>query len=649
MTFTTSSNPVLYAGLLVSCLLLGTGLLVLAWRRPRRRQRALRLLAGALAAASLWLMACPPVRQRPATRSEAIVLTRGYSPDTLRHLLLQLGPGTAVWASDSAEPPRSARALPSLLTLTRQRPALRRVHILGRGPAAADLPQLGPLPIRLHEDADSSGFETAYWPGKITLGEMLVIEGTISAPAPGPAREAGATASPSATSAAPAARATAPAAAASAGSRAGPAAQASRAIGWVVLRAAGAGRDSVRLPAAGGAFRLRYQPKTAGLACFELLLKRAGQPPQREPVPVEVTTSARPAMLLLAATPAFEFKYLKNYLGEAHYPVALRTSVSRGLVQTDFLNQSAQPLDHLTPALLARYQLVVADAATLAALTGSESQALQAAIGAGRLGLVELADAAPLPRATPGRGDFVVRPRPASTIPQPLRWANLAGQARAPLPAQLLPAPALRPLVTGPAGVLLAARRRVGLGFTVVTAVPETFRWGLLGQATIYASYWNQLLMAARPPAPAAATWHPDSRWPRPGQPLLLHLAGAFPAEPPTVAPQVGRPSAPLALRQDSRLSEWSTGQYWPGAAGWYRVQGPQKGSGHFYVYPARAWALPERRARQQAIRNHNQQAHKVNSTFDTANDSVGEPWPVGWFFALFLVATGYLWLEEKL
>jgi hypothetical protein len=29
--------------------------------------------------------------------------------------------------------------------------------------------------------------------------------------------------------------------------------------------------------------------------------------------------------------------------------------------------------------------------------------------------------------------------------------------------------------------------------------------------------------------------------------------------------------------------------------------------------------------------------------------DTVPEPWPVGWFFGLFLLAAGYLWLEEKL
>ena len=68
-------NPVIYYGLLVFCLLLGLGLMVLAWQRPRKRQRVVRMLAGAIAAAALWLTAVPPLRRLPAAQAEASVLT----------------------------------------------------------------------------------------------------------------------------------------------------------------------------------------------------------------------------------------------------------------------------------------------------------------------------------------------------------------------------------------------------------------------------------------------------------------------------------------------------------------------------------------------------------------------------------------------
>ena len=563
------------------------------------------MLAGTLAASALWFTAFPPLRQLPATRAAAILLTEDYSPDTLRQLLRQLGAGTPVWQYGTAAAFSTAQPLASLLTLAEQQPALRRLHVLGQGLPAAEWTALGTVPLQLHVNPAFSGFSAAWWPEKLVLGEVLRVEGRVAAP-----------------------RGDAPA--------------------WVCLRAAGSIRDSVRLPAGGGAFRLRYQPKALGRAVAELLLRQAGQTRATEPVPMEITAPQLPPVLLLAATPSFEFKFLKNYLAEAHYPVALRTTVSRGLVQTDFVNQPAQPLGRLTPALLARYAVLGADAATLADLTGPEAQAVQAAVRAGRLGLLVLAEAAALPRTVPARADFVVLPRAAAQAgPQALAWSGAPGVANAPLPAQLRPAPSLRALATGPNQALVAASRRLGLGFVVVSVVPETFRWALQGRTPVYASFWTRLLTAAMPPAPTSAAWGLGSRWPRPRRPLTLRLAAAWPApteaQPTAASLADGRPTR-LALRQDTRLPEWSTAQFWPAAAGWHQVRGPGRAAHYFYVYPALAWRGPELQERQQAA------AHRlVPSTAALATETTVRPWPAAWFFGLFLLAAGYLWLEEKL
>ena len=584
-------------------MLLGFGLMALAWRRPRRRQRAVRVATSAVAAAALGFVAFPPLRTRPAARAEAILLTQGFRPDTLRRLLHRLGAGTPVWAYGAATAPPAARPLPSMLGLAEQRPALRRVHVLGRGLPAAELPLLRAVAVQLHADAPFSGFHTAYWRTRLPLGEVLGVEGTVAA-APG----------------------------------AGPA--------WVTLRAAGAGHDSVRLPSGGGPFRLRYRPKTTGLARYELVLRRAGQPPVTEPLPVEVTTPQLPAVLLLAATPSFEFKFLKNYLAEAHYSVALRTTVSRRLVQTDFVNHPVQVLDRLTPVLLAQFGVLVADAPTLATLTVAEAQALHAAVRAGRLGLVLLASTGPLPRALPARADFTLLPRPPGPAGlQALAWPGSPPNTRAVLPARLLPGPALRPLVSGPGPALVAAGRRVGLGVVVVSVVPETFSWALQGQEAGYATYWTRLLAAAVPPAPATASWKVAERWPRPHQPLLLRLAAAFPETPPTVAAPAGGPAVRLALRQDLRLPEWSTAPYWPAAEGWHEVRGPGQAVHRFYVYPASAWTGPAQQEGWQAAA----QRAAASGAGALARSTTQQPWPAAWFFGLFLLAMGYLWLEEKL
>lgn len=574
-----------------------------AWRRPDPRRRLLRVLASIGLPLGLWFSAYPLTRAVPTTQSAAILLTEGYQPDSLRQLRQQLGAGTPVW-SYGVPAPAGTQPLSSLLTLAEQHPALRQLHVLGRGLPAADLGALGNVPLQAHAAPAFAGFEQAHWSPQLRLGQALVVEGTVAA-------------------------GSAPA--------------------WVSLRAAGAGRDSVRLTKS-GAFRLRYLPKAAGRQLPELVLRQAGRVVATEPVPVEVTTTARPPVLLLSAVPSFEFKFLKNSLAAQGRAVALRTTVSKGLVQTEFLNQPAQPLDHLTPALLNRYAVVVADAATLAALPPAESQALRTATQAGRLGLVVLAEVAPLPAAAPARADFGVVAQPttgAATSPQLLIWPGAPAGLRALLPAHLRPTAMLKPLVSGPNAALVAASRRFGLGTVVVSVVPATFRWALQGQEVAYGAFWSQLLGAATPPPALAATWQLASRWPRPQYPLALRLSGALPAPAalPTVRPLAGGAAVQLALGQDLRLPEWSAAQYWPRAAGWHQVQGPGRTSYNFFVFDSAAWRGPELAERQQALAQH-LGAHQLGST---AAGTKQEPWPAGWFFGLFLLAAGFLWLEEKL
>ncbi|AMR27662.1 hypothetical protein A0257_11525 [Hymenobacter psoromatis] len=590
----TVSYPLLIA---LACSLLALALATIAARRADRRRLVPRLLASLAAPLALYFTAYPPQRSVPAARAEAIVLTPGYQPDTLRQLLRRLGRGTPVWAYGTP-PPAHAKALGSLLALAEQRPALRRLHLLGEGLPPADLPALGAVPVVRHAGPEYVGFAAANWPRQLALGQRFEVEGAVAGDGPA----------------------------------------------WVSLQAEGAGRDSMRL-AAGGSFRLSYQPRVAGLARYAVGLRRAGSV-ATEPLPLEITTPPKPAVLLLAAVPGFEFKFLKNSLATQGRAVALRTTVSRGLVQTEFVNQPPQPLDHLTPALLARYAVVVADAVTLAGLPPGESQTLRAAIEQGRLGLVVLADPTPLPAAVPARADFVVQPLPvAGATAQPLAWSDAPASVRVLLPARLRPGAALRPLITGPGGALVAAGRRYGLGAVVVSVVPETFRWALQGQSAAYASFWSQLLTAATPPPAPAATWQVLGRWPHPRQPLTLRLAGPRPTPLPTAQALAGGPTVALALAQDTRLPEWSIAEYWPSVAGWHQVRGPSRTLHSFYVYDSAAWRGPALRAGEQALAARTARA----SQGPAATTTVRQPWPAGWFFGLFLLAAGFLWLEEKL
>lgn len=585
---------------LAFCLLLAVVLTVGAWRRLDRRRRLLRIGAGWAAVAGLWLAAFPPTRseEQPAVQT-AVLLTDGYSPDTLRQLLRRAPSGTPVWRYTASAP--DTPTLSNLPALRQRLPLLHTLHVLGQGLPPADAPSLRGLRVVAHLPPPRAGFRSAAWPRQPELGQPWAVEGYF---------------------------------------------EGNRAPVWISLRAAGAPRDSVRVPAGGGAFGLRFTPKAEGRALYTLVARSSDAGLIQEPVPLEVRPARPVRVLLLATAPSFEIRFLKNYLAAHQHTVAVRTGISRGLTQTEFLNLTTPPdLSKLTPALLTRFELVVADAGSLAALTGSEAGSLAQAVRAGRIGVLLLADAPTLPRSLPGAGSFQLVARPAATTPQLLSWPNAPSRLAAALPATLRSGPEVRPVVLAANQQLAVATRRVGLGQVAVTTLTETFPWVLQGQTAAYEAYWGHLLTALVPAMSASPSIQLKTNWPRPDMPVEVQVTGA-PAT--ALSLREGNTTTPVrvALRQDEYVPEWATAPYWPTAAGWHEAQAGAARQ-WFYVFGSTEWGGP---ARQEWLQTAATLAADAKPALEsTSSTATPTAWPRWWGYLVFLLGAGLLWLEEKL
>ncbi|WBA41361.1 hypothetical protein [Hymenobacter canadensis] len=587
--------------LLSACLLAGLGIALAAFYRPDTRRRLARVLAGIVAVAALWLLAFPPRHSVSVARSEAILLTTGYQPDTLRTLLRRLGPATRVWfyAPDSgAARPVGTVAVARLGAVPEQLPDLRYLHLLGAGLPAAVVPELDSIRLLWHTPPAKVGFQAAAWNRRLELGQPLVVEGRYRGTVSGPV--------------------------------------------WVRLQAVGATHDSVRLPGGSGRFQLRYTPKAAGRLVATVSAGPRRRPLAAEPIPAEVLPTRPLRVLLLAATPSFELKFLRNHLAARQHAVAWRTGISRGLTQTEFSNQPATDLSRLTPALLARYDVVVADAAALGSLAGAETQALRTAQRTAGLGLIVLAEPATPLRSLGGTTTIRVLPQPAADRPQRLAWP--AAKALVPATLQLSTPARLLVGTASPARPVVAAQR-LGVGTVVVSVLPETYPWLLQNETATYAAYWSRLLSAAARPETAATEWLALEPWPRAGLPVALQLAGAAaPKRPLLVSDAAGGPLARLALRQDALLPEWSTATYWPARAGWQQLERPGQPAQWLYVFGAQDWQGPEAQLRRATVLSAQSMTRQAAGAA-----LVQVAWPAGWFVALFVLAAGFLWLEEKL
>lgn len=581
------------------CLLLAVLLTVLAMRRTDTRRRALRVLAGLLAAAGLGLAAFPPTRNvTRQTPTSAILLTAGYSPDTLRALQSQVAAGTPVWRLAAHATPDTT-TIPNVAAVRQLLSGVTQLHVLGRGLAHADVATLQNLRLIPHADASHSGFGRAAWPTQAELGQPWQIEGSFTAAAPGPV--------------------------------------------WVRLLAAGAPRDSVQLPAGQGSFRLRFTPKAAGLAVYQLQAYRKGQLLAREQVPLEVVPTQPLRLLVLASAPSFEMRFLKTELSARQHKVALRTGVSRGLAQTEFLNLPAPlNLSRLTPRLLTAFDILLLDSEALAGLSADESRALEQSVRNGTCNVLLLADGASIPRQLPGANAFRLMARPANAAALPLQWPGTTQPVSAAATHVLVSSPAFRPLLTTPSQQVAAAGRRLGLGQVAVTTVPETFPWLLQGQSVVYHAYWSRLLSAVRP-TQTTPELRPLSSWPHPHEPVVLRYEGPASVSPLTISSS--GTTTTVVRRQDAAIPEWSTAPYWPASPGWHEARVGST-SRHFYVYDSTAWLLPRLAEWQRAAR---QSTAAGTAAVVGAPVTASTTWPRWLGFGLFVLGAALLWVEEKL
>ncbi|KUG06119.1 hypothetical protein [Solirubrum puertoriconensis] len=590
------STPLSYAHLFL-CLLLAGLLVWQALRYPGWRRIA-RVAAGLVAAAALWFSAFPPQRTvTVAAPDAAIVLTAHYQPDSLQKLLRALGP-VPVLRYRTGSPATDTASLSSLAALPDAYPRVRQLHVLGLGLPSADLATL-PASVKLVPHAyTATGFKAGNWPTKLVLGTPLRVEGSFGHLGNGPV--------------------------------------------WVSLEAAGAVRDSVQLKSGSGAFVLSYTPRRTGRLLARLSARQGSKTLAAEPVPTQVETARPLRVLLLAGSPSFEFNLLKTRLGEQGHQVALRVSVGRGLQQTDFINHAQVNLGQLSSLLLASHDVLVTDADALNTLSGTEARALGAAASNG-LGVVLLAPA-DLPRSLPGRAQFALQNRPAAVAdrPQQLHWPMGSGQTL--LPALLRTSARLQPLVTAARPTeIVAAAQRVGWGTVVVSTATNTYRWQLAGTAATYDGYWSRLLTAAARPTDPVAEWK-AAAWPQPHQPVELRLTSYSATRPSRarVLDAQGK-AVQLALGQHpSRPNVWM-GSYWPSSTGWHTVEAPGQASSAFFVYSSHDWLAPQATECQAAAQQWG--GSRAPSSLPQQRR---EPWPAGWFFALFLVAAGFLWLDEK-
>ncbi|MEO5893560.1 MAG: hypothetical protein ABIQ31_25120 [Ferruginibacter sp.] len=579
-------------------IVIGLCLLLLAFifrkeiKRKNRRRLAARLTASLFAVASLACLALPISITKKNTDSpnkKAVLLTEGYNKDSLENFIKTNKEQVRVYQVDSL-----AWIDTSLTALI----------IFGHGLSRQELKSLNDIPLIFHSSAIDDGVTSVHWNQKLKSGEKFSVQGIFSNKRSWPVK--------------------------------------------IALEGFHTPLDSVTIPAKQTkTFEINTFPKQIGKAVYSLLISDKQGALEKEPVPFEVIPVDTLKILLLAASPDFENKFLRNWLAENSYAVASRSRISKDKFDRTFSNFTSFSFDKITNPLLDRFDIIISDATELAALTKTEQAIIQAQVQENGMGLIVKADSIAAPTA------FYAAPftQYSSSAKQPSTAALYiqdADKPTVPLSSDgysfIRSKPGEQPLVVDSMTNVIVSSKMEGMGKILFTSITNTYTWMLGGNNNDYASFWSCLLQKAARRTGAEQTVLITGAVPKIDEPIeLLFEAPGMPLPGTFIAGDL------LSLHQNPDLPFQWQGTYWPGKQGWQPALNFSDQSINWYVYGTNDWknisAIEKTKQTQQYINDKNNVLNKGVVT----QKYVPVQLPAIYFLLIFIISCIFLWIEKKL
>ncbi|QQL49814.1 hypothetical protein [Mucilaginibacter ginkgonis] len=584
--------------IIIVCILLA---IFAVWReiiRANKRNLWLRLAAVLFAIGALACIILP-VSYSSITDSvngkQAVLLTDGFNADSISRN------DTVVTLSKSiAKTYPKAKLINGLQDITNAKPAYVSVKILGFGLGEDELKQLDSLPVDFNSPKPPQGIPSVNWNTRLKAGETLTVQGRYNNP--------------------------------------------SNNVINLVLKGLGTTLDSATIPTGGATtFDLKAKPKNIGRAVYRLLAISGKDTISNDGIPLEVLDTRPLNVLILANTPDFENKFLKDWLTVNHYGVALRSMISKDKYSQEFANVPQQSLGTLTSALLSKFDAVFATLDVLKTLKPAEAGALKQQVLQKGTGVIVRAD------STTHSGHWLQQNfslgRSANTGQVATAFKIQGGNN---LTSKLLVDPYfiaakndIQPLLTDPQGRLIAGVTLQGAGREIFTVLNNTHNWMLSGNEKDYTAYWSLLISKAAKVVPVNSQWVVKTAVPYVNGHVKVQLSTSV------ANPQLKINAEKVSVIQQPDMPFQYIADYWPAHAGWQQVQQGSDAPQWFYIYPQTEWQSLKRLNLSDDTWQYAMQ-HRPKSVTKQIQHKVAIAVSKTYFYVLLLLAFSYLWAEAK-
>ncbi|MFM9840286.1 MAG: hypothetical protein ACKVOQ_18615 [Cyclobacteriaceae bacterium] len=394
--------------------------------------------------------------------------------------------------------------------------------------------------------------------------------------------------------------------------------------------------DSVVFNAQGlHSFKLSFAPTQSGLFVYSIIIQDSTGISTHK-FPVEVISEKKLNILFLQIFPTAEAKYLKNFLIEKGHAVMARTQTSKNNFRYEYANRWPLRIEKISAEVIKEIDLIVIDNESLQSLTSYEKNILEESVKKG-LGLLMLynsiekkENASSLSLATKEIKVDTIRLALGKsfyafpTLPLKIDAENIES-------------------ITQSKERILSGYVSKGAGKIAFQLMQETYRLVLEGKTMDYAQLWSPLIEQTAKVQ--------DLRF-------KIELMNDFPVytdEPMDINviaskqnPKLISDSALLPLHEDVVIDDYWHGSTWAGKAGWHQFSISQDSTvKNYYVSNKSEWKslrIVQQQKANEAKSNKILSNEQAEVTFIEKNLIS----PV-FFFLLFLLSAGFLWLAPKI
>lgn len=382
-------------------------------------------------------------------------------------------------------------------------------------------------------------------------------------------------------------------------------------------------------------FTLKALPKVEGLYKYSLLVTDSlGHKISSDVLPLEVAPQSGLRILILNTFPSFETKYLKNFLSRNKHEVLVRSKISKNTYKFENYNRLQTSIYNLTSDNLSDFDLIIMDGESYSSLSESSRRVLIERVEQYGLGIFIQPDANFLSRRDALGFRFKRNNRKNTQL---TRWSKVTIPMA---PYKFDQTEALTAILTSDDGVLSAYDYR-GFGRIGTSIIAETYPLILKGDSDVYDYIWTRILEALSQNRNSVARWGTEEMPIYVDEPFHFNFTTTL-KEPKVYDPLQGN----IALRQKLYLPEQWSGVLYPKKNGWHKLEIERDSTSalNYYVHS---------RDEFQGLRRY--QLQKANeqqfNTRDEVVQKVKSLKPISrlWFFSVFIIVLGVLWLLPRL